>query len=298
MNQTPQIHPLLLLPIHSGRFISSHLSSSWKCRDLDASDRISDPVALLSTLEEPLRWIGGHIAEEPVFFTVLCRLLSYILSEVSFPCIAFIAALARLVLPLLHPLHLPVLPAPCALLRPALQSDERGGLERPAATASNRPLLALFVLAGQGTHRGRRSVLLDEAALPRHRLLSASHRLGDRQSDVRRAHVLLLRLSALLLPHGSLQMHHLRQLHRLPTAQSPLHLPPRRRLRALLHRRGPAKPPDFARPRRAAEPGLLVPHAVHRDLREALPLAGRSHRADGLHPEEAAGRRSQSHAHR
>ena len=204
-----------------------------------------DPIELLAKLEEPIRLLGCHIAEEPYFYTALCRLAVFYLSDV-FLWIACFPALSRLPVRFLDPRDLSVLSAAVSLFRKAAQSHERGDLEGSSPAASDRSILALFVLAGKGTHRGHRSVLLDEAALPRYRLLSASHRFQNGQSDVGRADRLLVRLSALFLSHDLVQMHHLRQFHQLSTHQSPSHLSSRRRLRALLHRGGPAEPIDFA----------------------------------------------------
>ena len=48
---------------------------------------VDNPKALLEKLEKPLRFLGPHVAEEPYFYTVLCRMMTSFLSDVcSFRC--------------------------------------------------------------------------------------------------------------------------------------------------------------------------------------------------------------------
>lgn len=53
-----------------------------KSQYLSEEDRITDITQLITRLTEPVSLLGPHIAKEPFFFTMFCRILAFYLSTV------------------------------------------------------------------------------------------------------------------------------------------------------------------------------------------------------------------------
>lgn len=60
------------------------LINRHKAERIQESDRITDISLLIQKLQEPLSFIGPFISKESVFYSIVCRILSYYIQQVFF----------------------------------------------------------------------------------------------------------------------------------------------------------------------------------------------------------------------